>query len=230
MTDAIGRIISGVDPVFLLIAGPNGASKSTFTAKRLTPVGFPCVDPDKVALELFGAHPATAEESRRATIESTLRVQERMRERRSIALESVFSDTHGHKLSLLRNAHNAHFKTAVIFIGVDTPQICMARVQDRVEHGGHDVPDELIRSRFPRCFENLKAALEIVDLAILIDNSGCYGPVGLHSDGDRHYEFCVAARGKPAEISQPLPRWFTEFGIAQVIDNMTAAETTLPRG
>jgi len=223
MTDAIGRIIAGDDPVFLLIAGPNGASKSTFTAKRLKPVGFPCIDPDKVAQELFGGHPTTAEQSRCATIESTLRVQERLRERSSIALESVFSDIHGHKLSLLRDAHNAHFKTAIIFIGVDTPEICMARVQERVEQGGHDVPDELIRSRFPRCFENLKAALEVVDLAILIDNSGGYGPSGLHEDGDRHYTFCVAERGKRAQISQPLPHWFAEFGIAGALDRMAEA-------
>ena len=178
MNDAIGRIIAGESPVFLLIAGPNGASKSTYTATRLTPIGFPSVDPDKVALEMLGRHPKTREEALTATIESTRRVRHNFTERRSIALESVFSDTKGHKLALLNEAKTQGFKTALIFVGVDTPEICIARVMDRVDRGGHDVPDELIRSRFPRCFENLKAALEIVDLAVLIDNSGCYGVDG----------------------------------------------------
>jgi len=219
MNDAIGRIIAGDSPVFLLIAGPNGASKSTFTAKRLTPIGFPSVDPDKVALEIFGRQPGTAEEALRATVESTQRVRQRLSERRSIALESVFSDTKGHKLALLNEAKGKGFKTVLVFIGVDTPEICIARVMDRVEHGGHDVSDELIRTRFPRCFENLKAALEVVDLTILIDNSGCYGPAATQSAGDRHYQFGVIERGQRPQISGPTPRWFIDFQIARAIEN-----------
>ena len=217
MTDTIGRIIAGDDPVFLLIAGPNGASKSTFTEKRLSPIGFPCIDPDKIALEILGRQPTTPEEALRATLESTQRVRLSFSERRSIALESVFSDAKGYKLGLLQEARSAGFTTVLVFIGVDSPEICIARVMDRVDRGGHDVPDELIRSRFPRCFENLKAALAIVDLAILIDNSGCYSPSSPQSDGDRHHVFCVAERGKPAQVSEPLPRWFEQFQIARVL-------------
>jgi predicted ABC-type ATPase len=41
----------------------------------------------------------------------------------------------------------------LIFIGVDFPEICIARVLDRVEQGGRDVADEVIRDRFARGFE-----------------------------------------------------------------------------
>jgi predicted ABC-type ATPase len=224
MNEAFGRIIAGDSPVFLLIAGPNGASKSTFTTKRLTPIGFPSVDPDKVALEIFGRHPTTAEEALRATVESTQRVRQRFSERRSIALESVFSDTKGRKLALLSEAKAKGFRTVLVFIGVDTPEICIARVMDRVEHGGHDVPDELIRARFPRCFENLKAALGVVDLAILIDNSGCYSPADTDPAAGRHYVFGVVERGQHAQISDPTPRWFTQFDIARAIENLQGTD------
>ena len=53
MNASIRRIIAGDEPVFLLIAGPNGASKSTYSEKRLKPLGLPCIDPDAVAEELF---------------------------------------------------------------------------------------------------------------------------------------------------------------------------------
>ncbi len=217
MTDALNKVIAGANPVFLLIAGPNGASKSTYTQKRIRPLGFPCIDPDAIGLELFGRHPSTRDEARQGTLEATRRTRASIQQRRSIALETVFSDTKGHKVGLLREATDAGFKTVLIFIGVDSPEICIARVLDRVQHGGHDVPDDIIRDRFPKCFNNLKTALPSVDLTILIDNSGCYDTDGKSPDGRRHYEFAHIEAGSLIHLSTPTPRWFTEFGIVDCI-------------
>ena len=63
MNDAVRRSIAGDKPVFLLIAGPNGASKSTFSEKRLKPLGLPCIDPDAVAKELFGRYVKNRDEA-----------------------------------------------------------------------------------------------------------------------------------------------------------------------
>ena len=216
MNDAIRRIVAGDDPVFLLIAGPNGSSKTTFSQKRLIPLGLPCIDPDAVAQELFGRHPNNREEAIEATVEATRRVRQHVVGATSVALETVFSDTKGHKLRLLDEAHNAGFKTVLLFVGVDSPEICIARVMDRVEHGGHDVPDKVIRDRFPRCFDNLRKGLAKVDLAILVDNSGCYGPES-PIDGSRHYIFGVIEVGRTKKIKQTVPNWFERFRIGDVI-------------
>ena len=216
MTISIRRIIAGNKPVFLLIAGPNGASKSTFSENRLKPLGFPCIDPDGVAKELFGKHAQTREEAIQATIEATQRVRQHLLKSSSVALESVFSDTKGHKLRLIDEARTAGFKTVLVFIGVNSPEICIARVQDRVEGGGHDVPDDVIRDRFPRCFENLRKALTKVDFAFLIDNSGFYGPES-PVDGMRHYQFGIVEAGVDPEIRKPVPNWFKNFRIADGI-------------
>jgi len=223
MTDTIGRIIAGDAPVFLLIAGPNGASKSTFSEKRLKPLGLICIDPDAVGRELYGRHAAGREETLRATEEATRRVRQSFGECCSVALETVFSDSKGYKLGLIGEARTAGFRTVLVFIGVDSPDICIARVLDRVEQGGHDVPDDIIRDRFPRCFQNLATALSMVDLTILVDNSGCYGPRGVVLEGERHYEFGVIECGRSVELKSVLPRWFTEYGIAQAIDESCRA-------
>jgi len=217
MIDAVRRIIAGNKPVFLLVAGPNGAGKSTFRQKRLEPLAFPCIDPDAVALELFGRHPSTIVEALLATEKATKRVREHLRNGRSIALETVFSDAKGHKLALLAEAQAAGFRTALIYIGVDHPQISVARVMDRVELGGHDVPDEVIEKRFPRCFENLKRAVSIVDLTLLVDNSGAYGPKGEDQEGLRHYMFGVVERGVSAKILDPVPNWYARFNVADAV-------------
>lgn len=213
MNDAIRRIIDSDEPVLLLIAGPNGASKSTFSEKRLKPIGLPCIDPDAVAQELLGRHAQNREEAIEATVEATRLAREHISEGMSVALETVFSDTKGHKFALLDEARAAGYKTILVFIGVDSPEICIARVQDRVDHGGHDVPDDVIRDRFPRCFENLRKGISKVDFAILIDNSGCYGPEAA-PDGSRHYVFSTVENGNITEIKTPIPDWFESFRIA----------------
>ena len=216
MNDAVRQIIAGDKPVFLLIAGPNGASKSTFSEKRLKPLGLPCIDPDAVAKELLGRYVENREEAMQATVEASLRARRHFLEGKSIALESVFSDRKGYKLGLLEEARREGFKTVLVFIGVDSPDICIARVQDRVNHGGHDVPDDVIRDRFPRCFANLRMALSRVDIAMFVDNSGCYGPE-TPVDASRHYVFGIVEAGVGSEIMKPVPIWFTRFGVADAL-------------
>lgn len=216
MIDAVRRSIAGDKPVFLLIAGPNGASKSTFSKKRLKPLGLPCIDPDAVAKELFGRYVENRDEAIQATVEASIRARKHLLKGKSIALESVFSDRKGYKLGLLEESRRAGFKSVLIFIGVDSPEICIARIQDRVTLGGHDVPDNIIRDRFPRCFANLRKALAKIDVALLIDNSGCYGP-DAQEVGSRHYMFGFVEAGIRTDIVEPLPDWFTRFGIADVI-------------
>ena len=215
MNDAINDVIDSDAPVFVLIAGPNGASKSTYSKKELKPLGLTCIDPDQIAKEIFGRPAQNRDEGVRATIEATDRVREFLRDSRSVALESVFSDRKGHKLKLFEEARRHGFRTVLIFIGVDSPEICIARVMDRVKHGGHDVPDSIIRARFPRCFGNLKRALVSVDLALLIDNSGSYE--SQEPDSARHNLFCIVKIGKIVEIKKPVPYWFSEFQIIDAI-------------
>jgi predicted ABC-type ATPase len=208
------EIVAGDAPVFLLIAGPNGAGKSTFREKRLNRISFPCIDPDQVGKELLSRHPSTKEEALNATQEATDRIRRFLNQSKSVALETVFSDSQGHKLALIEEARKKGFKTVLIFIGVDDPEISIARVMDRVDHGGHDVPDQIIKNRFPKCFENLKKALPIVDLAIFVDNTGSYGLMD-----SRHYIFGFARKGDPPELSDPLPHWFINFRISDAIQN-----------
>src|SRR6185436_1421480 len=100
MIHTIRRMGAGDSPLFLLVAGPNGASKSTFTEKWLTPLGFPSVDPDAVGRSLYGRHSASGHEALEASKVAADLVREHFRERTSVSLETVFSDTKGYKLAL----------------------------------------------------------------------------------------------------------------------------------
>lgn len=193
--------IGGEAPVFFIIAGPNGAGKSTYRKKRLDPVGIACIDPDEVALGMLDRHPCTRDEAVAATKEATERIRKHLSYGHSVCLETVFSDTKGYKLELIEEAKKYGFKTCLIFICLESSQLCIARVMDRVDHGGHDVPDSLIEGRYPKCFENLGKVIPLVDSILLVDNSNL----------ERHHEFGYVENGKLVYLDENIPDWYSKI-------------------
>jgi predicted ABC-type ATPase len=106
----------------------------------------------------------------------------------------------------LESAKAIGYQVGVIFIGLDDSQLSIARVMDRVENGGHDVPDDLIERRFPRVFHNLKAAIPICDFILLIDNS----------EETRHRIF-GSITPKGVRLWDRTPRWFVENKIGELL-------------
>lgn len=90
-----------------------------------------------------------------------------------------------------------------MYIGVDDPELSVARVAQRVLEGGHDVPDDKIRSRYPRTLANLAAAVPLASWSFLLDNSLAGEP----------YRLVAAYRdGMPVERGTAAPRWATVVG------------------
>lgn len=196
-------------PVFVLLAGPNGSGKSTFREKRLLQLGLNCIDPDEVARDMYGRQALSHAEARATTIEATAQVRTHFSRSESVCLETVFSDTKGHKKALIEEANASGYYTVLFFVGVDSPELSIARVAQRVTDGGHDIPDELITERFPRAFANAKSTLPIVDLALLFDNTGCYVET---DQPTRHMHIATIAGGKLIKLHQTLPVWFSQYG------------------
>ncbi len=201
MIEQLIAILGTAQPIFFLLAGPNGAGKSTFRRSYLEPAGLPCVDPDAVARTKYGRDPKTKSEAIAATAEATETVRAKLNESISVGLETVLSDTKGLKLALLTEARRLGYRAGVIFIGLDDPQLSIARVKDRVDVGGHDVPDDLIVQRFPRSYRNLRNAIPLSDFVLLVDNS--------HET--RHRIFGIITREDGLRLWGDVPRWYEAF-------------------
>jgi predicted ABC-type ATPase len=184
----------------VFLAGPNGAGKSTFFTEYLAPLGLPFVNADRVAAALRAAD-ATAspdEIDRRAFSAAEAFRGAFVESRLSFCTESVFSDPVGAKLKFLQRARERGYGVLLIFIGLDSPDLSVARVMQRVAHGGHDVPDATLNARFPRVLKNLRAAVSLVDEAFLFDNSSYAAP----------YRLVVQyAQGEVVRLQPPLPMW-----------------------
>ena len=155
------------DPVLHLIVGPNGSGKSTFYEQVIFPVtNLAFVNADLIAAERWPDEACV-----RAYDAAALAANERIRliaERRSFATETVFS--HPSKLELVEAARQSGY-VITLHVLVVPEALAVARVEDRVLHGGHSVPEEKVRARFGRLWRYVRTAIELVDETKVYDNS-----------------------------------------------------------
>lgn len=178
-------------PLIVTLAGPNGAGKTTFYQAHLQPCGLRFVNADVLARELeLGPYAA-------ARAADALR-RELLRQRESFVFETVFSDPAGDKLAFLCDAARRGYSVVVCFIGLSSPAVSEQRVAMRVSQGGHDVPTEKLRARFPRTLANLRAAIHELPHVWVFDNSDLRSPFRL---------VAVFEGGRLVKLKQPVPRW-----------------------
>jgi predicted ABC-type ATPase len=178
-------------PIIVAIAGPNGAGKSTFYEAHLQPAGLRFVNADELARELgVDAYQAAevAGQLRRALVEQG----------ESFVFETVFSDPVGDKLEFLKDAEKKGYTVVLCFIGLNGPGLSEERVAMRVLQGGHDVPTEKLRTRYPRTMENLAKAIKELAHVIVFDNSDLRRPFR---------KVAAYELGRMVEKQVPLPRW-----------------------
>jgi predicted ABC-type ATPase len=160
------------DPVLHLLAGPNGAGKTTFYEELLGPAtGLQFINADDIAA---GRWPG--DELRHAYEASELAARHRqlaIRKRQSFITETVFS--HPSKLELLSDAKQAGYHVSLHIILIPE-QLAVARVANRVEQGGHAVPEEKVRGRYARLWEHLVQAIEVAHEGFVFDNTKANRP------------------------------------------------------
>lgn len=142
------------DPVLVVLAGPNGAGKSTLFTEVLGPI---------LHLEFVNADVIAAE--RRAEL---------LDARQSFVTETVFS--HPSKVELLRDAAALGYRVSLHTIAIPE-ELAVARVANRVEVGGHAVPEDKVRSRYRRLWLHLHEGIAIADDAVVYDNSLASAPL-----------------------------------------------------
>jgi predicted ABC-type ATPase len=179
-------------PIIVAIAGPNGAGKTTFAKAHLADAGLRIIETDALAEEL-GLEPYVA-----AKIADELR-RKFVLTRESFVFETVFSDPVGDKLDFLKDAAANGYVVVLCFIGLANSELSENRVEMRVQKGGHDVPTEKLRSRFPRTLANLKAALRVLPIVYVFDNGDL---------GRGFRKVAVFRRGQQVFSDKAPPEWF----------------------
>lgn len=157
-----------MNPTLIVLAGPNGAGKSTLYQTRVAPAfAGPFINAD--IIQRAELHDASPEAAYRAAEIATIRRSEMLSRGRDFVTETVFS--HPSKLDLVREARARGYSVWVMHVGVDSPDLSVARVAHRVRFGGHDVPEAKIRARHDRSAPLIREAVRLAGTGLVYDNS-----------------------------------------------------------
>ena len=196
-------------PILIVFAGPNGAGKSTLRNLLFSDSRIPFVNADIIAAEQqIGAYEAAeqAELIRRELFDA----------RRSFMFETVLSDPVGAKVDFLLEARRAGYRVLVHFVGLPSAAHSAARVFQRVNEGGHDVPDDKLEERYPRVLANLARLTGKVDVLTIYDNSSQEQP----------YREIARMEGENlTSLSAEIPAWLAFLDLST---RATSATRPLP--
>ena len=153
-----------------IIAGCNGAGKTT-ASYTVLPEILECrefVNADEIAKGLSPFNPSSvAIEAGRLMLK---RIGELLSAGVSFSVETTLS-TRSY-INLIQQAQNQGYSVSLIYFWLNSPELAIERVKQRVANGGHDVPAPIIRRRYRSGLENFfRIYMPCVDYWMLADNS-----------------------------------------------------------
>jgi predicted ABC-type ATPase len=157
-------------PQAVILAGPNGAGKTTMSAGVVPPEAS-FLNADIVAAQLRdeGHGPSGIDVAAGRII--LTRLHEHVEAEESFCLETNLASR-----GLLRSIEQWHDRGYVVhlfFTALDSPDLAVQRVAERVARGGHDIPESVIRRRWTVGLSSLfQLYMPTVDGWTLADNSG----------------------------------------------------------
>lgn len=185
-------------PCIYVLAGTNGAGKSSVGGAMFRENSAEYFNPDEAAQRFLSANPGmTQQEANSAAWRQGKRLLERAISER---LDFAFETTLGGRTiaALLDRALSEKIEVRVWYVGLATPELHIARVRSRVAAGGHDIPEATIRERFNTSRLNLVSLLPKLTELRVYDNS---------------------AEGDPREGIAPQPGMLLHMKRGKIVDS-----------
>lgn len=154
-----------------MLAGTNGAGKSSIAGATFRASGAEYFNPDEAAAAIGAASPGMtqAEANSQAWFEGKRLLEKAIAGRLDFAFETTLG---GNTITnLLEHALEAGIEVRVLYTGLSSPELHIARVRARVAKGGHDIPEADIRRRYDRGLLNLIRLLPRLTELRVYDNS-----------------------------------------------------------
>lgn len=175
---------------YTIIGGVNGVGKSSLTGVLLAQrndLGI-VIDVDKLAKQHNGfiAGGKAAVAKMRACLEKGI----------SFTQETTLASHQVEQTA--REARERGYIVRLYYVGLDTPDECISRIQNRVRKGGHDIPSADVLRRFSGRIEALRRILPYCDEAVFFDNNNGFVEVAEYKNG----QFITKS---------PITAWATEF-------------------
>ena len=108
--------------------------------------------------------------------------------------------SHTSKIDEIINVVALGYKPYLYFVCIDSPEVNVSRVNNRIEKGGHEVSENKIIERYYRTLSNLHLALPHCYRAYLFDNSA-----------KEQILIAELYKGNMELKTDKLPNWFLKY-------------------
>lgn len=163
--------------LYTIIGGVNGVGKSSFTGVlkgSRSDLGT-IVDVDQITAQLGGNGLEGGKESIR-------RLDSCMERGISFTQETTLSGYRTERTA--RKARELGYTVRLYYIGLDTADESLLRIQNRVRRGGHNIPSSDVQRRFSGRWEAVSKVLPYCDTAEFYDNDNGFVLVAEYRNGE----------------------------------------------
>jgi predicted ABC-type ATPase len=189
--------------VITVIAGVNGAGKSSVAGANLRHNGADYFNPDEVARDLRVDNPGLSEAE--ANGQAWQMGYEQLLRAIDEGQDYIFESTLGGNTicQTLHDAIDRGEEVRVFFVGLASPELHIARVAARVSRGGHPIPEAKIRERWVSAIHNLMGLIPRCTAVSVFDNTA-------EDSGSGPNPVCLFALQGDQFVSppaNPMPNW-----------------------
>jgi len=186
-----------------VLAGVNGAGKSSIGGSNLRAQGGEYFNPDEQSRVLMQAHPDYSLDDANAVV-WRLGV-ERLRQAIEEDSNWTFETTLGGRTvtDLLFQAVDRGIPINIWYCGLESAEKHIERVRRRVARGGHDIPESRIRYRYVESLKNMCRMAPVCRRLVVYDNSEDIDETGQPSPR----LLLKAEQGSLVMLADDLPRW-----------------------
>lgn len=182
-----------------IISGCNGAGKTT-ASYTVLPEILACkefVNADEIARGLSPFNPeSVAIDAGRLMLK---RIEELLDRGETFSIETTLATKS--YISLVRRAQAKGYRVSVLFFWLKTPELASQRVAERVQKGGHNIREDIIRRRYAAGISNLfRLYMREVDYWSIHDNSE--SPRKLIACGGNNMETIIIDNGIFTQIQR----------------------------
>ncbi len=167
---------SSASATITVLAGVNGAGKSSVGGAALRAAGGEFYNPDETAhrIRSHSGTLTTTEANAAAWREGRRRLETAIRDGTHFNFETTLG---GNTITrILLEAAQSGARLRIWFVGLNSVELHLQRVAERVGKGGHNIPEAAIRSRWESSRVNLVKLIPHVTDLVVFDNSTHHDP------------------------------------------------------
>ncbi len=177
---------------YTIVGGVNGCGKSSLTGVLRTEIDNlgKIIDVDKITAACGGS----VIEGGKKAIEI---IEECLDKEICFTQETTLS---GKKtLSTIKRAVKKDYYIRLYYVGLDTMEESLLRIENRVKKGGHNIATDAVAKRFSKRFEDLLVVLPYCNEATFYDNDNGFATVAKYKNGELQ------------TIGNKKPKWLLEL-------------------